>query len=85
LEFFSHAFQTLVGDWLKNPKKIVEKTQKVLMTRVGESYPKISDGYFKSLLKILENFCPKKLHLLELIIGCSLSNTPRKPLIGACC
>jgi hypothetical protein len=44
LEFFSHAFQTLVGDWLKNPKKIVEKTQEVLMTRVGESYPKISDG-----------------------------------------
>jgi hypothetical protein len=35
LEFFSHAFQTLVGDWLKNPKNIVEKTQKVLIIRVG--------------------------------------------------
>lgn len=32
---FTRAFQTLVGDWLKNPKNIVEKTQIFLMTRVG--------------------------------------------------
>jgi hypothetical protein len=34
LELFSHDFQTLVGDWLKNPKNIVEKTQKNLLPKI---------------------------------------------------
>jgi hypothetical protein len=28
LELFSHAFQTLVGDWLKNPKNMLKKPKK---------------------------------------------------------